>query len=328
MPLPVTALVDPSAYPDLTGREAVTVVVFGDSGVAETFPEVASAAAKTCFVGREHPCDLGLLLGDNVYPSGMEAPADALWQAAFARPMAPFVERARSDARFRVWVVAGNHDWNHRVNEEGERRIQAAIDTTGSAANTAIGHLWQEPALQFSVPGLPPWLNLVGVDTETVVSGGGGEVLAALNAATRASPEPAWDVVFGHHVPASTGPHAADPEERDDETWAAALDLVRPAGLDLVLAGHDHHQEFLVSAGLPIVVMGSSSKGRDVVEGPYAPCSRWSRAGTAGLGFAIVTFTRERAVLEFFDVHGNVVHREDLQPSTGPVPTAHVGSCG
>ncbi|MCA9489386.1 MAG: metallophosphoesterase, partial [Myxococcales bacterium] len=235
-------------------------------------------------------------------------------------------ERARGEARFRVWVTAGNHDWNHRVNPAGEERIRAAIDTTSSAANAELGGLWQEPALVVAVPGLPAWLHLLAVDTQTVVSGSGGEVLAAVMSELKASPEPAWDVVAGHHVPASTGPHAAS-KERDDEVWSAALDLMRPHGLDLVLAGHDHHQELLVTAGLPVVVVGNSSKGRDVVETPYAPCSRWSRAGTEGLGFAIVTFTRDRAELEFHDTLDNVVHRAELAPLGPPPEGVHVGSC-
>ena len=91
----------PESYPDLSSRDVVTVLVFGDSGVGEGFGPVARAAAGACFApSRAAPCDLALLLGDNVYEVGVTEPADAAWTEAFAAPMAPFVERARGPERF------------------------------------------------------------------------------------------------------------------------------------------------------------------------------------------------------------------------------------
>jgi hypothetical protein len=312
-------------YPDLSERVVVTVLVFGDSGVGRGFTPVAEAAAAACFGDREAPCDLALLLGDNVYEEGMSAPGDAAWEEAFALPMAPFVERARSDFRFRAWVVAGNHDWGHDVAERGQSRVVASMDTTESAANLEIGSLWQHPALAYEVPGLPPWLHLHGADTEWWLSGARGTaVLDVTRVAMRATR--GWDVVFAHHPPVSTGLHGASAKETDDERWARALTRLRRHGLSLVLAGHDHHQEVLETGGVPVLIQGNSSKGRDAGTGPYAPCSRWHRAGREARGFTILTFRPERVDVEMFDGAGAVVYTTTL-PRVPSGQRGALGSC-
>lgn len=89
----------------------------------------------------------------------------------------------------------------------------------------------------------------------------------------------------------------------DARTLAAALDRLRPAGLNLVHAGHDRHQELLESAGIPVVIQGNSSTTREVHATEYTDCSRARRGGDA-LGSLIATFEPPRVTLEFFDERG------------------------
>lgn len=315
---------DPAAYPDLTAREVVTVLVLGDTGVGKAFAPVARAAAERC-ADRVHPCDLALLVGDNVYEDGITAAAEDDWVEAFATPMAPFADLARSDARFRAWVVAGNHDWAHDTGSEGAGRVAAAVATTSHPANAAIGNMWQFPALAYSVPGLPSWLHLHGIDTESFLHGAGPGVLDVTRAAMRATD--GWDVVFGHHFPVSTGSHGRARLERDDEIYARALQSLRPDGLALVFAGHDHHQELLVTGGVPVVIQGNSSKGREVGVSKYSGCSRWVNGGRDARGFTIATFREDTVDIEFFDGGGAPLHqatfRRDAVPTQGP----RIGTC-
>ncbi len=315
---------DPATYPDLREREVVTVLLVGDSGVGAGFTPVARAAADVCFApGRVAPCDLALFVGDNVYDEGFTAPGGPAWVESFAAPMAPFVERAKQ-AKFRAWIVAGNHDWGHEPEKDGELRIGAAIQTTGHPANEELGGLWQFPALSYEVPGLPDWLNLYGLDTETVVAGKGTAQIDATRASMRRSS--GWDVVFGHHVPASTGGHGQSEKDDDDEAFARVLHRLRPLGLSMVLVGHDHHQEVLETGGLPVVIQGNSSKGREVGASKYTPCSRWVRGGKEARGFAIVTFREDEATVEFFDGAGAPVHTASWRRE-GLAARGRVGTC-
>ena len=312
-------------YPDLRRRDVVTVLVLGDSGVAAGLGPVAQAAADVCFSGKGPACDLAVLVGDNVYEVGIETPGAAAWVDAFATPMAPFSSHAAGPARFRAWVVAGNHDWGHGTDAAGAGRVAAALATTDHPANAAIGGLWRYPALAYRVPGLPRWLNLHGVDTELIVRGKGAAVLDATAAAMKRTR--GWDVVFGHHAPVTTGVHGRDDDERDDEVWAAALETLRPAGLSLVLAGHDHHQEVLESAGVPVIIQGNSSKGRDVGPTKYTPCSRWVRGGKPARGFAVASFREDRVDVTFYDAAGAPVHTAGWARAAGSGAAPPFGSC-
>lgn len=316
---------DPATYPDLSTRDVVTVLVFGDSGVGAGFTPVAKAAADVCFSeARAAKCDLAVLLGDNVYEVGIAEPGEAAWAEAFAAPMAPFYARALGPERFRAWVVAGNHDWGRGFLDAN--RIEAAMRTTTHPANLAIGSMWQYPALAYAVPGLPPWLHLHGIDSELVVRGRGAGLVDATRAAMRATE--GWDVVFAHHVPSSTGVHGASVAERDDEVWARVLQSLRPAGLSLVLAGHDHHQELLTTGTVPVVVQGNSSKGREVVPGSkYAGCSAWVRGGKPERGFAIATFREEAVTIEFFDGAGAPLHAAELRRDAILAKGPRIGTC-
>lgn len=288
--------------PDLRGKDTITVLVFGDSGKGATFKSVAEAAHRVCFEQRaDRPCDLGVLLGDNVYEDGMTSPADAAWTAAFAAPLASFA--ARPD--FRFWVTAGNHDWRPGVHHDrGLRKIQAAIDTTKPDG------LWQFPALAYEVPALPTWLHLYSVDTTSIVREGPriDAMFDDLRGRMGRYDPDQWHVVFGHHAPVSTGPHAIL-DTYENNRWSTALERLRGLGLDLVLAGHDHHQEHLVTGGIPVLLQGNSSKGRKVHDTAYLDCREWCHPGESKgkthLGFLIVTFTRDRAVVDFFDERGD-----------------------
>ena len=289
---------DLADHADLRDRDRVSVLVFGDSGQHKTFPALARAAAELC-ERRQPKCDLAVLLGDNVYETGFTQPGGARWHRSFAGPMQPFVAAAR-ERTFRVWVTAGNHDWNHSL--LGGRRITAAIATTRTAANKRIGKLWQYPALAYEVPGLPKWLHLHAIDTQVIVKEDDPGVLATTQADMQRAGKDAWHVAFGHHAPVTTGSHGKyDPA--DARTLAAALDLLRPAGLNFVLVGHDHHQEYLECAGIPVVIQGNSSKAREVHDTEYTDCSRARRGGDA-LGFLIATFEPGKVTLEFFDERG------------------------
>lgn len=317
-------------YPDLRGRDTITVLVLGDTGEEEGFTPVANAAAATCYAPGRPACDLSILVGDNVYEVGIQKPGEPAWVAAFATPMAPFVPHAKDPGqRFRTWVTAGNHDWNQAPNAAGNARVKASIDTTTTAENHAIGDMWQFPALVFEVPGLPDWLHLHSMDTETIVEGDPAPIVDATKAAMAG--ETGWQVVFGHHFPVSTGRHAIEPSDPEDEHVAAAYEQLRASGLDLVLAGHDHHQELLETVGIPVAIQGNSSKGRELYpSGPYKGCSKWARGGAGARGYLIATFTKEKVHLEWFDATGEVVHDAEYeQAALAALPRAGdpIGTC-
>ncbi len=72
--------------------DALTIVFFGDSGMAtELQLRVADTMITVC---RRLGCDLGLMLGDNVYAGEMilEGPNDPHLDRIFGRPFGPFAD--------------------------------------------------------------------------------------------------------------------------------------------------------------------------------------------------------------------------------------------
>lgn len=72
---------------------------------------VSAAMKEFCRVGQR--CDLGVLLGDNIYPSGATLGADGIDDARRFRDILqdPLGNLVESPAHYQTYVTLGNHDW-------------------------------------------------------------------------------------------------------------------------------------------------------------------------------------------------------------------------
>jgi hypothetical protein len=277
---------------DLSSRERLIMLVFGDGGTGGAGQgRVGHAMALTC---RERRCDLAIMLGDNLYESGVEVrirdDADASYREIVDQFAAKFEQPYRGLAElpgFHVWAVAGNHDY----------RDQAP---GAEIAYSEFSRLWRMPAQYYAVPRLPPWVQIQAIHTDTSKRRDlNGLQVAALRRSLCAEGPGRWKLAFGHHPVYNSGHHGDDGDE--GRTRALLEPLFKACGVQMYFAGHAHHQEHLTASGFEQVIQGAAGKSKGSSHPPAAPGVR-QRFFSRTFGFAIVELDAERVRMDFYDV--------------------------
>ncbi|WP_231724529.1 metallophosphoesterase [Deinococcus actinosclerus] len=222
------------------------VLVMGDQGTGtEVQRRVAAAMREVC--AREG-CDLGVALGDNVYPAGPKAVNSPLFRERFADVYGPL--------GIPFLVVPGNHDESWLVGGDG-------ADARGADVQVAYSRLngqWVMPARSYRAP-VGALVEFFGVDTAPLAAylpglrpaerpGGAWDRAqrAWLSGAVRASGA-RWRLVLGHHPLFSNGAHgnagAYDRFPFGFQQGGAVRDLYGSVcgAADLLLSGHVHALE-------------------------------------------------------------------------------------
>ena len=286
----------PRAYDvaDLSARDRLVILVFGDGGTGEAGQyRVGHAMAEIC---RQRGCDLGLMLGDVIYENGIEirnrSDADASFaeiirqfDQKFERPYQRFTEL--SD--FHFWVSLGNHDYR--------RNAVGALMTYSE-----FSALWRFPAFHYDVPRLPRWVQVYAVHTDTDVRRdlNGLQIASAKRALCDVANPDRWKLVFGHHTIYNSGHHRGDGNER---RVRALLEepLLRECGVHVYFAGHAHHQEHLSVPGFEQVIQGAAAKSQGRNRAPRGASIR-QRFFSRTFGFAVVEVDPGRMRMDFYDV--------------------------
>lgn len=278
-PLPTAEV--PAGVPDLSERDSVTFLVFGDAGTGKPAQyAIGSQMARVC---RERGgCDFGLALGDNIYERGVR-PETAAEEIAekFERPYEPLGD-------LDIWLVAGNHDWTR-----GRRSVDAQI------AYTSRSSRWRMLGYHYAVPRLPGWLHVYGVDTailDKVASGkseGVGQIAAAEKALCGSS---GWRILFGHHPVFTSAQHGGG-SSSIASMESHLLPLIQRCDVQAYFAGHDHNQQHMTAdrgdgRGFEQFVEGAAGKCRRDRAKPAHPAVRNLRYRNS-YGFAVATVTAD-----------------------------------
>lgn len=274
----------------------VRFIALGDVGkISSTQRKVGEAIGRVC-AGR--PCDFGLLLGDNLYPKGMESDDDPRMDQAFTEMY--------GDLGLVFHAVLGNHDYGLGERARAERQI-------AFGKRTPSFHM---PDFTYTfVHGDAAFFAL---DTDDVFFNGHDAQAAWLDAHLEAD-DHRWKVVFGHHPYRSNGKHgnagqyegwANVPYLSGNALFSLFEDHVKGRA-DLYVSGHDHNLQAMVHEGLPLIVSGSGGSAREMVD----------RGNDLLLGHAVPGFAwvelGERLTIETFDEHG-----QSLGSVTLPHPRA------
>jgi predicted phosphodiesterase len=216
----------------------------GDSGVkGETQTRVANAIATAC---KSLNCDLGLMLGDNIYPDGAESGDEDEELAAFLTD--PWVPIGAP-----LYAVLGNHDRYGdaaRQLKYGRRFIEHK-----DAPHAGV---FRMPAYNYLVE--VGHVLFVGVDTDDITDA----QVDALIKKVESYPQDRIRVAFGHHPWLSNGAHGNAKPKR-----YGPLEKLLCNRFDLYLAGHDHDLQLLApQCGVTMVVSGAGSKLRPAGNGP------------------------------------------------------------
>lgn len=261
------------------------LLALGDVGKGnDTQRRVAAGAAAAC---ARRGCDLVLLLGDNLYPRGMEAPDDPRMDAWIGDLYAPVGAP--------LYLVLGNHDYGH-----GRDRARAQWQIDWAAARPGV----EMPANTWVLDAGPA--RFVALDTNAAFQFG-EDTQAAFLTEQLAGSTAVWDVVVGHHPLRSDGPHgnAGAYEGLRHVPWVsgeAVRRLLEPAvcgSADLYLSGHDHSRQLLDHCGAALVVSGAGASPTTLT-----PSGNVRRFGSTAPGAVWIELGPERGQVVFIDADG------------------------
>lgn len=261
----------PRAPREALAREADEEVVFaviGDYGRdGEAEAEVAGLVASW-------GPDFVITLGDNNYPDGA---ADTI-EANIGKHYGAFIKEKR------FFPSLGNHDWI----------------TLGA-----------KPYLDyFELPGNERYYDLVrgpvhlfALDSDaSEIDGNTPESAQAAWLKERMSASPsAFQLVYFHHPPYSSGPHGPNVEMQ----WPFAS-----WGADAVLAGHDHHYERIERDGIAYFVNGAGgAESYEFGEEAADSKMKWNQ----GFGAMRVSANDKRVRFDFYDIDGKRLDRHTIK---------------
>lgn len=306
---PVIAPSAAAPLPAITppARGPLRLVVLGDTGKGnDDQRRVAEAARATCAaVGG---CQLGVLLGDNIYPAGLDDEGDPRWRTHVEEPYGAF--------GIHFVAVLGNHDYGGPLPlilcgglGLEERRAEAQLARSRRSVVQLPGRHWRLVVGE---------LELVGLDTQALylddVPALGGalgyrddarrqdEALRRWNAAPRSR----MRIALGHHPWRSAGPHGdAGHYEGIPVTGllgsgGAIRDFLSSRVLghfDLYLAGHDHGlQDAGDDRGTALFVSGGGAEHKPHPARTAVPFVAES------LGFLLVDVEAGRARVRIYGV--------------------------
>jgi hypothetical protein len=261
-----------------TTDDQLSFAALGDNGSGGR--QAMAVAEQLALSYREKPFGLVSLLGDICYYGHISERFDDV----FVKPMRPLI-----DAGVQFELAVGNHD-GELFWREGVPDVEATLEllgTTGRYYSVERG-----PAELFYLDTGP--LGLLGDD--------GGTQLEWLDAALDASSR-RWKVVCGHHPMYSSGAHGPLPGLRESMEPI----LVRH-GVDLYLAGHDHHYERTHPIdGVTHIVSGGGCKLTPVDARPYTAFA------DSVLEFVRIDIDGDRLTGRAIGVDGGVLDGFDLR---------------
>jgi len=285
--------------PDRKNRESIRMLVFADAGSGQNpgkgygQAEVAQAMQSVCPSRKLAPdnpnsCDFALVSGDLIYPSG---PKD-VWDGAFD---SKFEDMYKGFGEFDFYVVPGNHDYQGSVLAEIEY--------------SWFSDRWRMLDRHYAIPDLPEWLNIYGLDSNAIIglertnASTFDQVAAIKNQICQAD---GWKILFSHHPSHSNGNHGSD------EFMAETLtDIWNECRFDLLISGHDHHQEHVHNNLYDSIIQGAGGAkikpvslfpGEEMSGDPTLAKENYiQRYAKSAHGFAVVDVNPTELNMYFFD---------------------------
>ncbi len=327
----VTEPVDVGVPEDTASVEPiVTFAAFGDSGKGNAGQkEVAEAVVAKC---AKDGCDFIMLLGDNIYNSGVESVSDPQWQEKFEIPY------KNLDVVFKP--ALGNHDNGGLTLGIGGPPIDLAGEDGGTGMEFWRGDIqidysdvspkWDMPARFYDYTmGSAHFFTL---DTNSMMfdqhAEQADEMVSRITKSTAT-----WKIAYGHHNYISNGKHgnAGNYDLPDWLNWVPGIlgdlgeiisgkgvkagieTIVCDTDIDLYIAGHDHNRQWFSTGqegcnGPEFVVSGAGATTTDFKKNQSSLFGE-----DAKLGFLWVRIQGSKLHAEFIDTDGNIDFVRDLE---------------
>ncbi|MCB0034932.1 MAG: metallophosphoesterase [Anaerolineales bacterium] len=266
-------------YLAMITRPPSRVAALGDFG------EEGAGAQKVAALINSWQPDIIITMGDNNYPDGEMETFDRNVGQYYGSYIYPYVGEQRwagRETKNRFFPSIGNHDWRTEAAQpyfDYFPIFDSHVNTRSSSHERYYDFVWE--GVHFFV------LNSVkaepdGVDVDSVQAQWLQEQLASSTAA--------WQIVYFHHPPYSSGGHGSS----EYMQWPFA-----EWGVDAVLSGHDHHYERLEVDGIPYFVNGVGGHSVRPIRSPL-PESR--KQFDTDLGAMLLVIWSDHIVFEFYAV--------------------------
>jgi tartrate-resistant acid phosphatase type 5 len=290
-----------ASTPGDSGSDAVVrFAAMGDTGKGTPGQlTVARALKQKCDADG---CDFVMLLGDNIYDSGVTGVDDPQWQEKFEIPYqainVPF------------YAVLGNHDYGGLGLgfEFAKGPFEVAYSNRSSK--------WKMPATHYTFQ--KGNVGFVGLDTNSIlwanIDHGAQSTWYAGAVAQLAS---TWKIAVGHHPYLSNGTHgnAGSYTDLTGILFPQQLGIEMKSffethvcgTVDLYISGHDHSRQWLRSpCGMELIVAGTGAEGTALAS---RNPSLWQ---SEGLGFLYVVIRGKELRGQFINERGSVDYERIL----------------
>lgn len=273
-------------------------IAIGDTGKGNLGQyQVAQAMQDKC---EKSGCDFILLLGDNIYKSGVDSVSDKQFQSKFELPY------KKLDIPF--FAVLGNHDYG------GNGKRYDPAKSNYQVKYSEISKKWHMPQHYYhfdiqhtSFFALDTNAQLVKQDKQQKL-----DMVEWINASTST-----WKIAFGHHPYLSNGQHgnAGEYDGLSHSNKYSGLEnkifteTILCGKVDLYISGHDHDKQWLKDTckGTQFTVSGAGSSTRQI--SGINP----TLFENDELGFLYISIDGAMLNAEFIDVDGNVEFKHSIK---------------
>jgi len=279
-------------------------VVIGDTGRGNVDQRRVAVAIRDLCAARG--CDFVLMLGDNIYDSGVESTDDPQWQLKFEMPY--------SDIDLPFYVALGNHDYGGKLivdvpgigNEFDRGKIEVDY--------TQVSSKWTMPATHYTFTS--GQVGFIVLDTNSILWDDTtyGDQAAWLPSALAQVADKRWVFTAGHHPYRSNGQHGNAGDYDAPELGGIPIGNPLPiqsgdslksffdanvCGISQVyFSGHDHSRQWLdesdAMCGTEMIISGAGAGTTTIQERGNA--TFYEDASKVGFMYVVVdgdTFTGE-----------------------------------
>lgn len=244
---------DDASVPDTVVR----FIAVGDTGLGNSVEaDVARSMEKKC---AKSGCDFAIMLGDNIYDTGVTSSMDPQWVTKFEAPYARL--------SFDFYAALGNHDYGGGGVGDEWGKAQYQLDY----AVQSTSQKFKMPSHYYSFRKGP--VEFFVLDTNSQLYGRDAQQRVDMTAAIGAS-KATWKIAYGHHPYRSNGPHgnAGTYDGTVNVTpWSGAsvksfMDSVVCGKTDVYFSGHDHSLQWLTDtcSGTELLVSGAGAQTSSV----------------------------------------------------------------
>lgn len=265
----------------------VRLVGFGDfgyRGVDSGRFLVATAIQKR---HKEQPFNVGLTVGDNFYPRGVDSVTDPTWKEIWEKDYSPL--------KIPFFATLGNHDYDG--------------NETAQVEYTQKSPTWKMPGRYYTFKAGPIQFFALDTDEGTAKSyfwrsskPWSKSQVDWLDQQLKAHANARWKIVYGHHPIYSDGEHGDT-----SRMLRQLLPILKAHKIDVYLAGHDHDLQYHVKDGIHFAIIGGGGKDTRAIT------KRRAEFAVARHGFLDLTATDKTMLLRIMSAGGEELFSKTIE---------------